>query len=177
MPIRVDIDIDKPALFSVADTFEARERRVRDMRPALTTMARDFEALEDRVFRSQGGAIGVRWAPVSPMWRRYKARRGLSMRILEMAPAGQIGRLRAALTLSGAPYAIRRISTHDLVAGTNLGIAKIHQTGGTVTIRGRTVKIPRRRFVSLRRPDRQRWTHYAGEYIFRGSTRTRRLGP
>lgn len=177
VPIRANIDIDRPALLSVADTFEQRERRVRDMRPALTTMVRDFEALEDRAFRTQGRSIGAPWKPVSEMWRRYKARRGLSSRILEMAPAGQFGRLRAALTITGAPYSVRRMGSHDMVAGTNFGIARIHQTGGTTRIRGRVVTIPRRRFVSLRRADRQRWTSYAGEYIFHGSTRTRRLGP
>lgn len=179
--MRVRWTYDDRALQEYEALVAERARRVMDVRPALHVIQHDFHDIEDAVFRTEGRLIRATWRPLNEAWAKWKARRGLSPRMLEMAKGGRIGRLRRAMTVPGAPYQVLRISDTAIEVGTSLGIAKIHQKGGSVVItkpnqEPRSVTIPRRRFVGLRRSDKDRWLGYFAAYIHKGDVHIRRGG-
>lgn len=156
-----------------------RERRAEDMTPSLEAAADDFLELEDAVFRSEGRIVGG-WAPLSPGRLAVKRRLGLTERILESAPGGAVGKLRRSLTRKGGHH-VRRIRADEMVAATSLGIAKMHDKGGTLTRRHRsgrtqTSRIPARPLVRLRREDERRWLGYQQTYLETGRVRVRGVG-
>lgn len=203
LAVRIRWDYNEATLREYQDLLAERRRRVLDMRPALSVIEHDFFDLEDAIFRSEGRLINARWKPLNKAYARWKLRRGMSPRTLEMARGGRVGRLRKSLTYPGAPWQVLRMNDTSIEIGTNLGIAPVHQKGGTVQLQGtrtrtvnrgnitpgvgatvervkvtqtRTAKIPRRRFVSLRRADKDRWLGYFAAYIHKGEVHIRRGG-
>lgn len=168
------IDADVLGLPQAEQHLDGVRRRAGDLRPALEDVADEFLAIEASVWRTQGTSIGVRWAPLSQQWAHWKAEHYPGAGILEMT-----GRLRKAMSERGAPYQRREIGPASALLGTTLGIAGIHNRGGTVTLTKpfrRTVKIPKRQFVKIRATDKRRWAGAIGEHITVGRTRRRRIG-
>lgn len=177
--MRVQFALDADDVDRFGRLLSERERRGTDMSPALRRIALDFMAVEEQVFASAGRLIlGRGWKKLNPTWAAYRARTGRGSRILEMG-GGAGGRLRKSLTIPGAPYQRLDISDDEMVVSTRLGIAKVHAAGATIIITNasgqRTVKIPRRRFVRLRREDKVRWIGYAQDYLSNGRV-SQRLG-
>lgn len=177
--MKVKFDFDEPAAVRFDRLLAERQRRVTNLAPAHRAIADDFHDLEDAVFHTQGRLLtGSGWRSLSPKWKAMKARRGLSTRILEMASGGQMGRLRRSLVVPGAPWQVLRLRGDSVEVGTSLSIAKIHQTGGVATVgqgpSRRSVRIPRRRFVSLRRVDKARWLAIYEQHLFEGRIGARR---
>lgn len=179
---KANFTLDDQGAIVYKQLLDLRAERVTHALPAFDAIADDIEMLEDAVFSSQGRILGGKgWKPNSDMQRAMKAKRGLKDAILEMAEPGGIGRIRRALTREGAPFSVRRVTNESSERGTNLGIAKIHQTGGMVTLRrGKStkthqVKIPRRRFMQTRPTDRHRWLGYLEDQLRDGHVRLRRL--
>lgn len=172
--MRVELKLDEAELKHFQEIVEERGRRGTNMRPALEAVADDFLDLEESVFATQGRLVlAAGWKKLSPKWLKFKTSHGLSPRILEMTQGG--GRLRRSLTVHGAPWQLRDVTNDEVVVGTTLGIANVHQKGRTVRIGNRTVKIPARKFVRLRRTDKQRWIDLQQSYLSTGTV-TGRLG-
>jgi phage gpG-like protein len=147
-----------------------RRARLTDLEPALKAVASDMLAVEARVWATEGGAIGEHWKPLSPRYAKWKARRYPGARLLE-----QTGRLRKSLSVPGASWQRFEVGPTEMVLSTTLGIAKVHQSGGTVSVRSRggkqhQAKIPKRQMVKVRRDDRLRWAGYVDEYLETGRT-------
>lgn len=178
---RVNFKLDDDGAVRYAALLETRARRALNARPAFETIADDIENLEDAVFRTQGRLLtGSGWRQDSAPQRAEKHRRGLADRVLEMATPGGIGRLRRSLTTDGAPWSVRKVTNDEAERGTSLGIARIHQTGGTATIRRgkrgtQQVRIPRRRFMQTRRVDRLRWLGVLEDHLQTGTSRPGRV--
>lgn len=162
--MRVELKLDEAQLQAFERLVEERQRRAMDMTPALEEVADDFLELERRVFDTQGRVVlSAGWRKLSKSWTKFKQTHGLSPRILEMTQGG--GRLRRALTVKGAPYQLRHVTDEEVVVGTNLGIARIHQKGGKITLHGHAAKIPSRKFVRLRQVDKVRWIGELQSYL------------
>jgi len=157
-----------------------RGERGTDMAPVLNELVTDFLDLEEQLFASQGRLIlGRGWKKLNPRWLAYRQAKGRGSRILEME-GGEGGRLRRSLTVRGAPYQRLTVRADGMEVATRLGIAAVHDRGRTITITNasgtRTVKIPRRRIVRLRREDKVRWLSQAQDYISTGRIGSGRLG-
>jgi phage gpG-like protein len=176
--VKVVFKLDEGDLARLDRLIKERQDRGTDMRPVLREVSTDFFDLESQLFESQGRLIlGRGWKKLNPKWLAYRQANGRGSRILEME-GGAGGRLRKSLTVPGAPYQRLDVSADELVVSTRLGIAKVHDRGGTVTISNasgtRTVKIPRRRMVRLRREDKLRWLGAAQRFISDGGAGRRR---
>lgn len=177
----VNFRLDDEGAVRYSALLEERRRRVTHASPAFETIADDIENLEEAVFRSEGRLLtAAGWRPNSAPQRAEKHRRGLADRVLEMAHPGGIGRIRRALTVESAPWSIRRVTNEEAERGTSLGIARVHQTGGTATIRRgkhgqQQVRIPRRRFMQARRVDRLRWLGVLEDHLRTGRSRPGRI--
>lgn len=175
--MRVTVDVDTGPAVSLLRQIAAAGG---DPRPALAEIAEDFYAEVDRVFATEGRSAGQAWASLSPGWLRRRQREGHGSAILRMqSPRG--GKLLRSLTgrSSGAGSHLRRISADELVVGTRLGIAGVHQHGGTLTStnrktgRTRRVTIPARPFVAVTPRSQERWAailqrHLVGASSARG---------
>lgn len=170
--MKIKFDYDETAAARFQRLLNEREQRVRNLDPVHEAIVADFHDLEDAVFHTQGRLLtGSGWKSLSPKWLATKRRLGLSQRILEMAPGGKMGRLRRSLVVPGAPWQVLRMRDDSVEVGTSLGIAKVHQTGGVVALGHRQVRVPRRRFVSLRRVDKARWLSMYEQHLFTGRIR------
>ena len=148
---------------SVSRGLNAIGQRVTDLRPAWEEIADDFLDIEEDVFATQGASLGRRWKPNVGWWADYKRKHyGPDSGVLV-----QTGRLKKSLTSEGAPWALRDVRPAQLRMGTTLGIAAIHQKGGTLTKRGRQVRIPARPFVRARQQARH-WTLFVDDYVLTG---------
>ena len=157
---------------SIARGLNAMGQRVTDLRPAWSEIADDFLDISRDVFDTQGAALGRRWKPNAPWWAAYKQEKyGADAGILVQQPPG---RLRQSVTVKNAPYALRDVRPAQLRIGTSLGIAAIHQKGGTLTHkrgdRSITVRVPARPFVRPRQQAR-RWTLFVDDYVLTGRVR------
>lgn len=130
-------------------------QRANDMEPALDALADDFLAIERQQFSSEGGRSGG-WAPLAPDYARTKALQFPGKGILE-----RHGDLRASLTEEGAKGSIRRVTSDELLVGTDVDYAHFHQSG--------TRKMPRRRVVEFSAGDRRRWVKTLQRYLATGS--------
>lgn len=171
--MQFQLDFDQKTRRLVEGVIAERQRRSVSMRPALEAVAADFAAIETEAFATQGRAIGSSWRSLSPAYRAWRARTGRGTTVLKYANA-QGGRLLRSLTVPGAPWSLRRVTDDDVTVGTSLGIAAVQQRGGVVTIQGRRVTIPRRRFVNIRSSDKLRWVGYAQQYLDHGGVQFRR---
>lgn len=178
--MRIVFKLDADDLARFDRVIEQRQERGTNLRPAMKVASTDFMALEQQVFATQGRVIlGSGWKKLNPKWADYRRSQGRGDRILQMT-GGAGGRLRKSLTVPGAPYQKLTVTDDEMVVAITLGIATIHAKGSTITINNasgkRTVKVPRRRFVRLRREDRLRMLSYAQDYIETGRTAFRGLG-
>jgi phage gpG-like protein len=127
------------------------------LRPALELIAEDMMRRVNTVFQSEGRQSGTgqfrgRWAPLSPITIRKKAKAGHDLRILhERLP------LRTSLTQKGAPNQVLRFSRNALEFGSAEKYADTHQHG-----RG---YIPARPFITFGPVDEERWGGIIAMYI------------
>jgi phage gpG-like protein len=91
--------------------------RAANPKPAFREIMRELQAQEEQWFASHGGG---RWPPLAEVTIERKASR---------RPLVRTGALRKSLTQSGGANAIREIRQHELLFGSSLFYARIHQTG------------------------------------------------
>lgn len=165
---------------SVAKGLDAIGRRVTDLRPAWTEIADDFLEISEDVFDTAGASIGRRWKPNVAWWAAFKAAE-FGWSESEDGPLVQRppGRLKQSLTVKNAPYSLRDVRPAQLRMGTTLGIAAIHQKGGTLVHkrgnRSVTVRVPARPFVRPRQ-QAKRWTSFVDDYVLTGRGGLNRTG-
>lgn len=84
-----------------------------------------FEAEEERQFDSRGGGPSGAWEPLKEPYAKWKEEHYPGKGILELS-----GDLRAGLTQSSSPFAVRSYSSDEFVFGTNgVAYASSHQLG------------------------------------------------
>jgi phage gpG-like protein len=106
--------------------------RVEDASPAFDIMA-DYAARELlKNFTTQGGHASGRWAPLSPRYARWKAKRYPGAPILV-----RTGAMRRELTRR--PFGVEKIGPRSMTIGTARTYAPPHQTGNPAK------NLPRRR--------------------------------
>lgn len=133
----------------VSRTLERFADRSDDASPAFRAIADAFAAFERRQFESEGVAgTGSPWAPLSPRYAAWKARRYPGQPILVAT-----GALRRSLT--ERPLGVERIGSDYAELGSEVAYGRFHQQGDGV---------PQRRPVDLPESERrdmvkvlQRW--------------------
>lgn len=180
MGVQFDFDYEQDNLQRFLNRLLEMSRRAGDMRTAMNAVADDFLRTERRVFDTDGAAAGGRWTPLADAYAANKRREGRGNEMLELL-GGRGGRLRESLTRRGASYQIRDVGADRARVGTSLGIAKIHQRGGTVSVqsgpqKGRRYRIPARPFVVLTPEVKDRWTMIMRTYVVDGEVNEFRFG-
>lgn len=175
----MNIEFDVQGMDRAIQTVRGVEDRTTDARPAFTAMVDDFRQMQEIVFLTEGGAIGRPWKPLAPAYLRNKVSAGRGSHILQLlGPNPRTGhsgqRLMHSLMRGPNPWNVTRIGQDEMEAGTKLGIADVHQRGGTVTTpRAGTVTIPARPFVALTQADADRWSELLARWLGRGEAPTR----
>lgn len=131
------------------------EDRADDMRPFLAAVADDFYDLMRQQFAAEGATLTGRWAPLSPRYAAYKARRYPGKTILRRTDA-----LYESLTGPVASESVFRLGADEVLMATSHVAARFHQTG--------TSRMPARPPVRLRASDRRRWLKGAQRYLIEG---------
>lgn len=137
------------------EEYSVRLRRIRDRASNGQTMFRGlvarFKNSEAAIFRSEGQALGRRWAPLSPAYAQAKQRDYPGQPILV-----RTGRLRDSLV--NKPTIRFRGNTMEI--GTNVPYSQYHQNG-----EGNN---PRRKHVGLTIGDASAWRNDVARYIVDG---------
>lgn len=173
--MNVDVEIDRQELGRFLAMLDGMGVRAMELREAFEGVAEDFYELQTRMFDTDGRPIGG-WAPLADATLEIRQRLGRGNEILEYAGA-RGGRLRRSLTVAGASYQLRQETRDSLRIGTKLGIARIHQKGGTLPVtfgrrsRPVQVRIPARPLVQLQKQDRERWVGIARDHVLGTSKR------
>jgi phage gpG-like protein len=180
MGVEFGFDYEQEKLTRFLNRMLEMGRRAGDIRTAMEAVADDFLKVERRVFDSDGRAAGQRWTPLAETYAANKQREGRGIEILELL-GGKGGRLREAMTKRGASWQVRDIGRDHARMGTSLGIAKIHQRGGRVTVKsgpnkGRRYRIPARPFVVLTPEVKDRWEMIMRTYVVDGEIEEFRFG-
>lgn len=131
---------------------DAIQRRLGQMRPALLDVGAAMLQSTQARFQSETAPDGTPWVALSPRYARWKAKRGLSNKKLQ---------LRGYLFGSLAYQA----TDSSLVLGSAVKYARIHQLGGRVSIPGRTGSV---RLRTDRKGELLRQTDDQGEAIGNG---------
>jgi phage gpG-like protein len=178
--VEFEFDYEQDNLARFMNRLLEMGRRAGDMRTAMDAVADDFLRTQRRVFDTDGAAAGRRWTPLAATYAENKRHEGRGTEMLELL-GGRGGRLRESLTRRGASYQVRDVGPHTVKVGTKLGIAKVHQRGGTVTVqrgpnKGRRYRIPARPFVVLTPEVKDRWTVIMRTYVVDGDVNEFRFG-
>lgn len=123
-----------------------------DARPAWEVIAKWFQLAQRKQFRSEGTYGSGGWAPLSPRYAAWKARRYPGAPILV-----RTGDLRASLT--ERPFGVEVIEPRTAIFGSDIGYGLFHQRGEGV---------PRRRPVELPESLRQRWVKVLQRFLVTG---------
>ncbi len=124
---------------------------IQDFTPAWEAMADDFQAAAQAQFASTGATGSGGWAPLSPVYAAWKARRFPGQPILVRS-----GRLRD--TLTKRPFGVERIDPQQMAIGSDVSYGLFHQKG--------TSKMPRRRPVELTEANRRLMVKRAQQHAF-----------
>lgn len=135
----------------VLRTFSRWAEGVQDLSPAFERIADDFSKLSAEQFESEGAEGSGGWAPLSPRYAAWKAKRYPGAKILERE-----GWLKGALA-GDNEYRIREIGKTELALGAKLPYALYHQTG--------TRRMPARPPIQLTDADKRRWSKIVHEYL------------
>ena len=112
----------------------------RNMWPAVTA---DFYSIEEELFNTEGGSgASGKWAPLSPAYKKYKAKKFPNQPILRAT-----NNLFESLTGPDAPGSIYRADKFELTIGSKEPYAVAHQKG---------LRVPRRPAISLTERDKRR---------------------
>lgn len=159
--------------------------RARNARPAFRAMVRDFRRKVRLEFASEGAYEGGTWEQLRPSYLEERLEEGRGSAILRLY-GGMGGRLFESL-VGENNWAVEDIADDHMEVGTKLGIARVHQTGGTRTIpeqqvtirrgpaagtsyvrRASTHRIPARPFTQIDRRDLERWAGFVRRWIVDG---------
>jgi phage gpG-like protein len=121
--IRLSASVDGGQVFDRAFN---RLDSLSDFRPIWPSVIAEFYAIETEQFETEGAAGGQRWTPLSPVYSEYKERVFPGQPILQAE-----GDLRASLTDPEAAGAILQPREDELVIGTNVPYALVHQRGSS----------------------------------------------
>lgn len=116
-----------------------------DLRPLWPPVIEEFYLIEQEQFDTEGAAGGQRWAALSDPYAARKAREFPGQPILQAE-----GTLMASLTDPEALDAILRPAQDELVIGTNVPYALVHQRGSSKR------NIPRRPPISFSEAQKRR---------------------
>lgn len=139
----------------VSRTLEGFTDRIDDASEAFDAMGDRLAAAEEQQFASEGGYGSGGWAPLSPEYASWKARRFPGKPILE-----RTGDLREDLT--SRPFSIDVVETNMAVFGSAVEYARYHQNG--------TSKMPQRRPLELPDSERRAWVKVMQRWIVSGKT-------
>jgi phage gpG-like protein len=128
---RLIIDVDS---FAADKKLKGLVDSSRDLRPLLIGLGTMAMSEFDKNFRAEGRP---KWTPLKPktLYRRRKSGRGAEI-------LNDQGTLRQSLS-QGRTGNIYRLEPRSLTIGSNLVYARIHQFGGTITMRPRSDRAPR----------------------------------
>lgn len=127
--------------------------RANDMKPVFREIADDFRDNEQKQFLSQGRYASGGWAPLAASTLRYKAARGLDMRILHATL-----RLRKSLTNKTHPDHYERVTHDTLEVGSSVPYGAYHQYGNEP-------RMPRRRPVEFPEARKRKWVKMLQAYL------------
>lgn len=125
-------------------------RNLSDLSPAWRAMLADWKSSQKKLFDSEGSSAGVRWAPLSPRYAAWKAKRFPGRGMLQMSgglEAAAEGR-GSGFTQQIAPLTLRFAITHRLAA--------IHQGARA-----------RRQVTAFSKNDERRWHRILVEFVDR----------
>lgn len=126
--------------------------KMADLRPFLDATAEMFREGLVEQFASEG-ARSKKWAPLSPIYAAWKAKRWGAKPILEAS-----GRLQRSLTSTGGENIERRPGKDTLEFGTIVPYASYHQTG--------TKTMPQRKILDLTSNDRRATMKLLQRFLF-----------
>src|SRR5262245_8989787 len=152
MKLSIDVEGIEPTIRGI----RAVGDRLDDLRVPFEYIANDFESIMARNFASEGQATGTRWAPLSPKWAAYKAKKGKDHGILQFDRT-----LMRSLTQRNALGAVRTVRSDELILGTRIFYGEFHVTG--------TRRMPRRNFLRIPLWDRKRWVKILEYYVVNGT--------
>lgn len=136
-------------------TLAAYTTRVQDLRPLFATLADRFATVEAGQFASQGALGSGGWAPLSPAYAAWKARRYPGAGILH-----RTGTLAASLTTR--PFGVEDITRDQAVFGTRVPYAGYHQAG--------TDRMPPRPPIQFPDSEKRAWVTAIQRFLHDGST-------
>ena len=128
-----------------------------DARPAFAAIADFVMAETDRQFQTEGAHASGGWQPIKAATLRRKQQQGLDPRILHATHA-----LRDSLTRKGDRNQILRIRRQELVFGSRLPYATVHQNPRAGN------PLPRRRPIELTERARRRIVKILQRWIITG---------
>jgi phage gpG-like protein len=128
------------------------KERLDDIEPVWEAVADRMAELWGREFRLQGAY--QRWSPLSPRYRKWKAKRHPGKKTLHLT-----GDLRDSMTRR--PFGVEAIEGNKMVIGTQVFYANYHQRG--------TANMPARPIIKkLRREESKLFAKYLHGYIING---------
>jgi len=150
MPVRMRFAFYGEA--QIDRTLERFELGAQDASPAWEKMAESFLRAERRQFKSEGAYASGGWAPLSPRYAAWKATHYPGKPILRRTDD-----LWRSLTTGPA---IRYISAHQMILGSDVEYGKYHQRGGP--------NLPRRRPIELPESLRREWVKILQRFLATG---------
>ncbi|WP_040457273.1 phage virion morphogenesis protein [Kribbella catacumbae] len=129
------------------------QERPEDARPVWDALADRFATIERRQFKSEGKYASGGWAPLSPQYAKWKAKRHPGAKILHLT--GDLER-----SLTQRPFGVEVIERHSMAIGSNVPYGKYHQNG--------TDRMPQRRPVEFTEAERARWVRTLQRYLMTG---------
>ena len=180
------VEFDVEGFHEAADRHGEMSDRVRRPEPAFSAMVADFRRRVRAEFASDGAFEGNAWERLRPAYLENRREEGRGSSILRLL-GGNGGRLLGSL-LGDNAWAVEEITSTHMQVGTKLGIARIHQTGGTRTIpaqevtirrgpaagttyqrKASTHEVPARPFIDLGPRDVDRWAGFLRDWIVDGT--------
>jgi len=143
----------------VSRVFDTMGQKITDISPALKEMADSFYRHMTDVFENEG-AVDKRpiWHPLSPSYRRWKAKHYPGAKILHLT-----GALEDSLTKKGDSHAVMTITKTEMKVGTDLPYAMAHQKG---VVRGNYI-LPERKIIELTDSVKKEWTSIMHRFLYR----------
>lgn len=121
MALKFELSVD--GVPQLVRGFQRFAEDVKDVRPAWPAVLNTLRQLEGQQFASEGAEGGTAWAPLSPKYAAWKARKFPGRRVLVLT-----GDLRESLTYETG-YSIADMQPLSLVFGTAVPYAIFHQRG------------------------------------------------
>lgn len=159
MVLRADMSFDDAAFKEALAGFRSRAA---DPRVVWDRVVDDFVAMERRVFATHGRSIDAPWPEAGARSRRGTAR-GSKRKVRRSAELLVLtGRLRRSLITVRGAGAIRRRGRGQLVLGTRVPTAELHDQR-TKQGKGR---LPQRRLVKITAETHARWVGIVRDTVF-----------